>query len=405
MTRGRWILGPILALALGLTGLIAGLQAPARTALSAQSDLATTTPAAGRNGGKDKSDKDKSPAPSLDNLVAAFHTGNCRNPDEPAAFTLAALTPQIDDAGTPTAQGASPQGTLSTPPLATGSGSTATSFDSLFAAQPYVLVVHAGTDATGPAVACGDVAGVVVNGQLALALRPVGDNDVAGLAVLVPTNDGGTAGTVFVFAELKTKTADKAAKTPRAKGAAQGAGGGSAKAARKAARGQGGQGAGPSGGPGADITGGIGAAGQPAATRVPRVRRTRTTAQPAGTPPAATVAPTTAPTAASTAPSTVGTPPVATEPTGLQTPAATETTGVNAQATVSAIETATIATVSPPTAVVTNLVAPTPAAATESQPTVATSDVVAPTEAAPAEAAPAEEPAETAPQTAGTPPA
>jgi hypothetical protein len=391
--RGRWIIGPLLALALGVAGLLVGLQTHAPTALGAQSDAVTATGTPARGGGKGgKADKGAgAKANAVQDLVAALQTGDCRKPDEPAAFTLASLAPQINDAGTPAAQGAL-QGKLTTSPLITGTGAIQASFDSLVnPQQPYVLVVHAGKDATGPAVACGEVAGVVAGGQLALALRPVGNNDYAGLAVLTPTNDGGTAGVVFVFADVqgsakaeKTPEAN-AAKAPKAAkggGGNAGGGGGGGRAARGQSGGgggRGGQGVGPSGGVGPAVTGGIGqGGGQAEATRTPRARRTTTAGeQPAGTPPAATTAPeaTTAPTSA---PTTEGTP-----------PAATETTGVDAQATVSAIETATIATVAPTEATA----EPTVAASDETQPTAATSDVVAPTEA----------PAETAPETSGTP--
>jgi len=48
----------------------------------------------------------------------------------------------------------------------------------------YVIAVHASPQDQGTLVACGQIAGIKVEGQLVVALAPVGDSEVTGIAIL-----------------------------------------------------------------------------------------------------------------------------------------------------------------------------------------------------------------------------
>jgi uncharacterized cupredoxin-like copper-binding protein len=50
--------------------------------------------------------------------------------------------------------------------------------------QPYAIVVHESTDRLDQLIACGDIQGAIVHGQLAIALRPLNNSGVVGVAVL-----------------------------------------------------------------------------------------------------------------------------------------------------------------------------------------------------------------------------
>jgi len=219
------------ALAIGLGGLAAGVSAFQES----------TPPAGGAAGG---------PAHPF-----ALHTGSCEQPSEEAAFTFDGVVgPQLTDAGEPVGD-ADVLGSLTTPPLLQGSGGVDAPLEELLSDEtPYVLAVHESEAEFDTLLACGEVAGALRGGQVTLALRPVGDVAYAGIAALGANAEGGTEGTVLLFAEVDA-FADGAAergnnRTPRA-GAAGAASGG------------GGTGAGGGGGAG---TGGGGRATQAAGT-------------------------------------------------------------------------------------------------------------------------------------------
>jgi len=139
--------------------------------------------------------------------LAALHTGDCRRPNAEAEFPLAVLEAEPE---------AEVVGRLTTPPLLNGSGSVEASLaDLLDEANPYVLLVHASTEEFGTILACGEVAGVVVDDQVTFALRPVGGSTYAGLGALAADEAGGTAGSVVLFAEVDA-FADRARDRQRA---------------------------------------------------------------------------------------------------------------------------------------------------------------------------------------------
>ena len=176
----RWFyLALILAVGLGAGGLDLGSGAAQQT-----------TPAAEERRGDE-------PAHPV-----AFHTGSCQQPSEDAAYTLGVVGPQQTDEGQPV--GAEDiRGRLTTPPILEGSGAVDVPLEDLLDEnEPYVLAVHESDEAFGTILACGEVAGALVNDQITLALRPVDDSDYAGVAALGATDEDGTAGTVILFAEV-----------------------------------------------------------------------------------------------------------------------------------------------------------------------------------------------------------
>lgn len=213
--------------------------------------------------------------------LAAIHQGRCRNPAVDPSYVLGVVGAQRTDDGE-VADASDVQGTLATPPLMTGGGAAEIALGDLLSGDPaYVLLVHETDDAQSDPLVCGDIAGVVANGQLALALRPLNRSGYAGVAVLGTADTGGTASTVLLFSDV-----DAYASGARA-------GGGNANQGRQSggnsARGnQGGGGGGRAGGnqsggnqSGGAVTGGVDGGGR--ANRTPRARRTRTAGQPSPT--------------------------------------------------------------------------------------------------------------------------
>jgi hypothetical protein len=78
------------------------------------------------------------------------------------------------------------------------SGAVEYALDDL-ANNEHVVAVHASDEEFGTVVACGQVAGVKEDGRVVVALAPVGENTVAGIAILDEDGDNQTQVTVYVF--------------------------------------------------------------------------------------------------------------------------------------------------------------------------------------------------------------
>jgi hypothetical protein len=63
----------------------------------------------------------------------------------------------------------------------------------------HVVAVHASDEEFGTIVACGQIAGVKEEGKLVIALAPVGENTVVGIAILEEDGDDQTQLTVYVL--------------------------------------------------------------------------------------------------------------------------------------------------------------------------------------------------------------
>jgi len=139
---------------------------------------------------------------------AAFHTGDCESPSAEPAAILTTVGTQETTEGEPV-DASDTLGRLTTEPVLSGAGIVDTPLESLLdEGNPYVLVVHESEQAMDSLLACGEVAGPVVDEQITLALRPLEDSDYAGIAVLGTTDDGGTGGTVLLFADVNAFGSD-----------------------------------------------------------------------------------------------------------------------------------------------------------------------------------------------------
>lgn len=75
--------------------------------------------------------------------------------------------------------------------------------------EGHVIVVHAGDTA----VACGQIAGVVSEGELAMAITPVEDGTVVGVAILMD-EDGSTNAKVYLFDTSDAEQSPDSSATP-----------------------------------------------------------------------------------------------------------------------------------------------------------------------------------------------
>ncbi len=108
----------------------------------------------------------------------AIHEGSCTDPQaEPAG--------QLDDAISVGVDQDDPEvvGNELTRPVTDTSGALDVNMDDLSGTQ-HVIAVHASPDEFGTLVACGEIAGIVEDGKLVVALAPVGDSGVSGIAIL-----------------------------------------------------------------------------------------------------------------------------------------------------------------------------------------------------------------------------
>jgi hypothetical protein len=66
-------------------------------------------------------------------------------------------------------------------------------------ADPHAIVVHSSAEDMATYIACGDLAGPVVDGQLIVGLYGLNDSNHDGIAVLEAIEDGGTVVTVYLL--------------------------------------------------------------------------------------------------------------------------------------------------------------------------------------------------------------
>jgi hypothetical protein len=112
-----------------------------------------------------------------------IHAGTCAELDPNPAYPLDDVT-QIEDGV-----------------VATSTTTVAVSIDDLFA-EPYAINVHESAENVANYVACGDIAGPVVDGRLVIGLHEQNDSGMAGVAVLTSNSAGGTDVTVYSVSDL-----------------------------------------------------------------------------------------------------------------------------------------------------------------------------------------------------------
>jgi hypothetical protein len=81
--------------------------------------------------------------------------------------------------------------------VATSMTTVEVSLDDLLA-EPYAINLHKSDQDVQTYVACGDITGTVVDGQLVIGLKQQSDSGIAGVAVLTSNDAGGTDVTVYV---------------------------------------------------------------------------------------------------------------------------------------------------------------------------------------------------------------
>lgn len=136
----------------------------------------------------------------------AIHQGNCEDLSPDPAYEIGdAVTFGTTDGSEPDTIGA--EGGVSSVILGV-STDVDNSLDSL-GSDGHAIVIHAGPDDPTP-VACGNISGAVVDGQLAVAITPVDGSSIVGFALL-EDSDGQTNVKVYV---VDTSVAEHSEATP-----------------------------------------------------------------------------------------------------------------------------------------------------------------------------------------------
>lgn len=132
----------------------------------------------------------------------AIHQGSCESPNgDPASQLDNAISIGVDDQeSTPAVVGQD----VSNNVFQT-SGAIDFVIDDL-ASEEHVVAVHASDEEFGTIVSCGQIAGVKEDGKLIIALTPIGEHTVVGIAILDEDNagvfdlsEGQTRLTVYIF--------------------------------------------------------------------------------------------------------------------------------------------------------------------------------------------------------------
>ena len=121
---------------------------------------------------------DATPGGPSEGYPVSIHEGTCDNPTAEVAW-------EIGDAVSVGVNEDEPDviGSSVTRPVAEVSKDLDFKLDSV-AESDHVIAVHASRDDMGTLVACGEIAGIRVDGKLVVALAPVGDSQVSGIAIL-----------------------------------------------------------------------------------------------------------------------------------------------------------------------------------------------------------------------------
>lgn len=113
-------------------------------------------------------------------MPVAIHQGTCDNPVAEPAWKVNDAAPISSDETV---------GGATSSDVSEASGNVKAKLDDL-GKEPYVIAVHASAEDYGTIVACGAIAGPKVDGKLVVALSPVGDSGVMGIATLDEDKSG-----------------------------------------------------------------------------------------------------------------------------------------------------------------------------------------------------------------------
>lgn len=146
------------------------------------------------------------PGGPSEGFPVAIHTGSCGDLSPDPAYEIGdAITFGTTNENEPETIGA--EGGVTTVLL--GVSADVDNDLASLGSDGHAVVVHAGPDDPTP-IACGNIAGAVVDGQLAIAIAPVEGSTVVGVALL-EDNDGQTNVKVYLF---DTAATDQGQATP-----------------------------------------------------------------------------------------------------------------------------------------------------------------------------------------------
>lgn len=159
--------------------------------------------------------QDATPAPAAptSGMSAAIHQGSCQAPDQQAVADLGTFGQPTSDDG----QIIETQGIQTSPPLleAAATGLPLNLTDTLASGEAFVIIVHQSPEQYTTYLACGELAGPVVNDNLAVGLRPINNAGFAGVATL-SAKDATTDSIVYLMSDLLALSGGTTAGTPEA---------------------------------------------------------------------------------------------------------------------------------------------------------------------------------------------
>jgi hypothetical protein len=157
--------------------------------------------------------QDSTPAPiaTATSMTAAIHQGSCQAPVEQEIASLGSFGEPTDENGAPIQT----QGIQTGPALlqAAADGVEFNLTDTLASGEAYVILVHQSPEQYSTYLACGELAGPLVNNNLAVGLRPLNNAGFAGVVTL--SGDGGTlSSTAYLMSDLLALSGGTTAGTP-----------------------------------------------------------------------------------------------------------------------------------------------------------------------------------------------
>ncbi len=153
------------------------------------------------------------PAASSTGMTAAIHQGSCQDPVTQEIVGLGSFGEPTGEDG----QIIETQGIQTGPALlqAAADGVPFNLTDTLAAGEAYVIIVHQSPEQYSTYLACGELAGPVVDNNLAVGLRPINNAGYAGVVTIAA--DGDTlASTAYLMSDLLALSGGATSGTPEA---------------------------------------------------------------------------------------------------------------------------------------------------------------------------------------------
>jgi len=138
---------------------------------------------------------------------AHIHIGDCANLDPNPAAPLNNITARSSDEDDDAEDtDLAPQGVLTAPAvLYSESDDIELSFEDDVLASSHSIVVHESEENIQNYIACGEIGGVVVDGELVISLRPLNDSGYTGIAKLDSDDDGNVDVEVYLAEPMSTE--------------------------------------------------------------------------------------------------------------------------------------------------------------------------------------------------------